>query len=101
MKNKHFHIILVAILVVLLCTTNLAFAAPSTGSGLKSGLVRLTLAMLGVGAFSIIITIGLSLYNRFFVPNDIKNYKLSKNSLRSPSDKDEAIIMYLTKNKLN
>jgi len=99
-KSKKFHIFLVAILVVLLCTTNLAFAQPAETSALKTGIVKIVLAMLGVGAFTIFISIGLSLYNRFFVPNEIKNYKLGKNSLRSPSDKDEAIIMYLTKNKL-
>ena len=99
MKNKSYKI-LVAILVVLFGTTNLAYSAPAVTTSIKSGIVRLSLAMLGVVAFSVIISIGLSLYNRFFVPSDIKNYKLSKNSLRSPSDKDEAIIMYLAKNKL-
>ncbi len=99
MKNKSYKI-LVAILVVLFSTTNLAYSAPAVTTSIKSGIVRLSLAMLGVVAFSVIISIGLSLYNRFFVPSDIKNYKLSKNSLRSPSDKDEAIIMYLAKNKL-
>ena len=99
MKNKSYKI-LVAILVVLFSTTNLAYSAPAVTTSIKSGIVRLSLAMLGVVAFSVIISIGLSLYNRFFVPSDIKNYKVSKNSLRSPSDKDEAIIMYLAKNKL-
>ena len=99
MKNKSYKI-LVAILVVLFSTTNLAYSTPAVTTSIKSGIVRLSLAMLGVVAFSVIISIGLSLYNRFFVPSDIKNYKLSKNSLRSPSDKDEAIIMYLAKNKL-
>lgn len=99
MKNKSYKI-LVAILVVLFSTTNLAYSAPAVTTSIKSGIVRLSLAMLGVVAFSVIISIGLSLYNRFFVPSDIKNYKLSKNSLRSPSDKYEAIIMYLAKNKL-
>lgn len=100
MKNKKFHIFLVATLVVLLCTTNLAFAQPAGLAALKTGVVKIFLAMLGVGVFTIVISIGLSLYNRFFVPDEVKNYNLSKNSLRSPSDKDEAIIMYLTKNKL-
>ena len=30
----------------------------------------------------------------------IKDYKLSKDSLRTPNDKDEAVIMFITKNRL-
>ena len=100
MKSKKFYISFIAILVVLLCTTNFAFAKPIASAAFKTGIVKLSLAMLGVFVFTIIMTVGLSLYNRFFVPNEIKNYKLGKHSLRGPSDKDEAIIMYLTKNKL-
>ncbi len=100
MKNKKIYISLIAILVVLLCTTNFAFAKTVASASLKTGIVKLSLAMLGVVAFTVIMTIGLSIYNRFFVPGEVKNYKLGKYSLRGPSDKDEAIIMYLTKNKL-
>jgi hypothetical protein len=67
---------------------------------MKSMITKFSLAMAGVVVFSVVITVGLSLYNKFFVPSQIKDYKLSKDSLRSPSDKDEAVMMFITKNRL-
>ena len=90
-----------AILVVLFCTTNFAYAKNLTLSPeIKTIIVKFGLAMLGVVLFSILISIGLSLYNRFFVSSYVKDYKLNRDSLRTPSDKDEAIAMFITKNRL-
>lgn len=58
------------------------------------------LAMGGVAAFSLILYIGLSLYNRLFVDEQIKDFKLRKDSLRTPADKDEAVMMFIAKNRL-
>lgn len=100
MKNKRINDFFVAIFVVLFGTTNLALATPKHLIHLNSDVVKLLIAMVGVGVFFVIISIGLSFYNRFFVPIERKDYKLSKDSLRPPTDKDEAIIMFLTKNKM-
>lgn len=89
-------------LVVLLGTADIAFARPVVivDPAYKEGIIKILLAMLGVAGSTILLTVGLTIYNKFFVPDDVKNYKLGKYSLRSPTDKDEAILMYLTKNKL-
>lgn len=100
MKNKFFYNLLNAILVVLFCTTNFAFAQNSPIAGIKTIAVKFTLAMIGVALFSILIFVGLSLYNKFFVASQIKDYKIGKDSLRTPSDVDEAIKMFITKNRL-
>lgn len=100
MKNKLYNNLILAILVVLFCTTNFAFAGTTPLTQMKPAIIKFTLAMLSVGLFSFLIFLGLSLYNRFFVASQIKDYKLRKDSLRTPRDDNEAIIMFITKNRL-
>lgn len=100
MKSNFFNKILYAILVVLVCTTNFAYAKNPNIAAIKTIAVKFSLAMIGVVLFSILICVGLSLYNRFFVAAQIKDFKLSKESMRSPRDEDDAIMMFITKNRL-
>jgi hypothetical protein len=99
-KNKFNYKNIIAILVVFLCTTDFAFANNAGIAAIKPVAVKFTLAMLGIVFFSIVMWVGLALYNKFFVPAQIKDFNLNKNSLRTPQDKDEAILMFITKNKL-
>ena len=103
MNNKLIQKIIFAISVVLLSTTEVAYAveqSPEMKLAIKTMVTKFSLAMIGVVVFSIVISIGLSLYNKFFVASQIKDFKLSKDSLRTPNDKDEAVIMFITKNRL-
>jgi hypothetical protein len=99
-KNRFNYKNIIAILVVLFCTTDFAFAKNANLNAIKLIAVKFTLAMLGIAFFSILLWIGLVLYNKFFVPSQIKDFNLNKNSLRTPQDKDEAILMFITKNRL-
>ena len=56
--------------------------------------------MAGVFAFSILLYVILALYNKFFVGEQIKDFNLRKDSLRTPADKDEAVMMFIAKNRL-
>ncbi len=101
MKNKILTNLSYAILVVLLCTTNFAYAINKPHiAAMKTIAVKFSLAMMGVVLFSIIMWLGLSLYNRYFVAKQIKDFKMSQDSLRTPLDNDEAIKMFITKNRL-
>lgn len=103
MNNKFIQRLIFAISVVLLCTTEFAFAAeksPEFKLVMKTMITKFSIVMIGIVLFTILITVGLSLYNKFFVASQIKDYKLSKDSLRTPNDKDEAVIMFITKNRL-
>ncbi len=100
MKNKFFKILSYAFLVVLFCTANFAYSRPALPPEIKTLAVKFTLAIFAVVLFTIVISVGLSLYNKFFVAPDIKDYKLNKDSLRTPKDIDEAIMMFITKNRL-
>lgn len=99
MKNNRFIHSIIAMIAVFLCTANSAYAR-SLPPEVKTIAVKFILAMGAVVVFSIIISVGLSLYNRFFVSSQIKDFKLSRDSLRTPADKDEAFIMFITKNRL-
>ncbi len=97
MKNNLIKIILVLCGVFL--TPQVSFAAKITPE-MKVVITKFGLAMAGVVAFSLILYIGLSLYNKFFVGEQIKDFNLRKDSLRTPSDKDEAVMMFIAKNRL-
>lgn len=98
-NNSLLNKIFIVLLAVFFSTANSAYAL-ALPTEVKTIAVKFTLAMLGVVVFSIVISIGLSLYNRFFVSSQIKDFKLSRDSLRTPADKDEAIMMFITKNRL-
>ncbi len=97
MKNNFYRIIMMAMAV--LFTAMPSFASKLTPE-MKTVMSKFGLAMGGVVAFSLILYIGLSLYNKFFVGEQIKDFKLRKDSLRTPADKDEAVMMFIAKNRL-
>jgi hypothetical protein len=87
-------------LAVLFSTADLAYAKPSFPPEAKALVVKFSLAMIGVFVFSVLIMILLSLYNKFFVSPQLTNFEEKKDSLRSFEDKDEAILNFVTKNRL-
>jgi len=94
---------IIAVIVTVLCLNNTcAFAEVNSGAAplLKITIAKFVLVMIGLFAFSLILYVGLSVYNKFFVDSKIKDYKLRKDSLRTPIDKEEAVMMFITKNRL-
>ena len=101
MKNKLFGFILTAMAVFNTALPSFAQkAATQNIPTMKFIMTKFGIAMIGVMAFSLLLYVGLSLYNKFFVEEQIKDFKLRKDSLRTPSDKDEAVMMFIAKNKL-
>lgn len=103
MNNKFLGRFLFAVSVVLFCTTEAVYSAQHSHAvklAMKTMVTKFSLVMLGIVAFSVLLSVGLSLYNKFFVASQIKDFNLSKDSLRMPNDKDEAVIMFITKNRL-
>lgn len=97
MKNKIYKLYM-AVLAVFY-TALPSFASKVTPE-MKIIMTKFGLAMGGVAAFSFILYIGLALYNKFFVGEQIKDFNLRKDSLRTPADKDEAVMMFIAKNRL-
>jgi len=99
-KNNYIFKISIIALAVLNSTANAGFANNSIPNEMKLPIVKFLLAMGGIVFFSIIIFVGLSIYNRFFVSKYLKNIELSKKSLQTPTDKDSAVLSYLKMNEL-
>ena len=89
----------IAFLAVFFNTAEFANATPTVTPEMRTIITKFSLAMAAVVAFSIMISIGLALYNKIFVDKQIKDFKLNNDSLRTPTDKDEAILSFITKNK--
>ena len=99
MKNKTLNNVILSVMAVL-TTAMPVFAKTIASPEIKFVIKKFGIAMIGVMLFSVILYIGLAIYNKFFVSEQIKDFKLRKDSLRTPSDKDEAIMMFIAKNKL-
>lgn len=100
MQNKILKALKYSVLAVLLATANTVYAKPTVTAAIKTVAVKYSLAMFGIIFFTVLIFVGLSVYNKFFVSPEIKDYNLNKDSLRSPTDKDDAILTFIAKNRL-
>lgn len=101
LKSNNLKYLLYVVLAVLFCTADVAVARGNTAlPSTKSFVIKIILAMGGVGISTLLLFGGLSLYNRFFVATQLKDFKLSKESLRNPMDKNDAVMMFITKNRL-
>lgn len=100
MKNKFQKQLIYAILVVLFCTTNFAYAGNILTPEKQGEIVKLLIVM-GVVLFSsIVMAICLSLYNKFIVKADNKGVQFENTSLKTPEDTDQAIMSYIVRNRL-
>lgn len=100
MKNRFFNNLWNAILVVLFCTTNFAYAKVPHLHTVKTIAVRYSIVIAAIVSFSILLCVGLSVYNKFFVSAHLKDKNLENASLKSPTDVEDAIRMFIAKNRL-
>ena len=77
-----------------------SLAAKANTHSIKFIATKFGLAMGGVFVFSFLLYLGLSIYNKYFVDEQIKDFNLRKDSLRTPRDTDEAIMMFIAKNRM-
>ena len=82
-----------------IASVNSAYAIPKKLMPYKSSISNFMLVMIVV-FFLGLIFIGLSIYNKYFISKSISEYKLRKYNLADSVDKDDAILNYVTKNKL-
>ncbi len=80
--------------------TKAATTKSSELAALQTLVSKFSISMLGIAAFSVVIFLGLTFYNRFFVSRKINNYTLKENSLKAPETVSEALYMFIEKNKL-
>lgn len=97
MNNKIYKMFIIPVFAVFI-TAMPVFAA--SNSEINIVMKKFVIAMIGVALFSLILYLGLTIYNKFFVSEQIKDFNLRKDSLRTPRDKDEALMMFIAKNRL-
>ncbi len=100
MKNRFFNNLWNVILVVLFCTTNFAYAKAPHLHTVKTIAVKYSIVIAAIVSFSILLCVGLSVYNMLFVSAHLKDKNLENASLKSPTDVDDAIRMFIAKNRL-
>ena len=100
MKHSFITKFISIIIGAIIFAPNYAFASNNIHPELKVIIAKFSIAMIGVALFSILIYFGLSLYNKFFVSDNIKDVSKKDISLSSPRDKNEAILNFIYKNRL-
>ena len=91
MKNK---VIVTCLLTVL--TANAAYSMPLA---FKTSIIKFSFAMAGVLVSSVIIYLGLTVYNKIR-ENSQAELSFEEEILKTPKTKDDAIRFYIKKNRL-
>ncbi len=93
MKNK-------LLLITLFLTTNAGFCETTARNAVvHSALIKFGLAMGGVALSSFVIFAGLTIYNKIFVKQD-KFQRLDEDLTKTPKTTEEAIKLFIRKNRL-
>ena len=79
---------------------NTAYSLPEKLVPFKSSISNFLFVMIGIVLFLGLIFIGLTIYNKYFIAKNMADYQLRKYNLSDSVDKDDAILNYVTKNKL-
>ena len=100
MKNKLFNNFILAILVVLFSTTNIAYAHGARLRAMKPMIEKYAIVMVSIVVASFALYVGLSIYNRLLAMKKLKNFTESNSSLKTPETVENSVTMYITKNRL-
>lgn len=100
MKNKLFNNFILAILVVLFSTTNIAYAHGERLRAMKPMIEKYAIVMVAIVVASFALYVGLSIYNRLLAMKKLKNFTESNSSLKTPETVENSVTMYITKNRL-
>ena len=96
MKNK----ILNTFFTFIFLTANAGLCEQTRSAVMHNAIIKFGLAMGGVALSSIIIFVGLTIYNKFFVSQN-RPHSIEEEILKTPKTSDDAIKFFINKNKLN
>ncbi len=82
----------------MILTANAGLCEQARNAVMHNAIVKFGLAMGGVALSSIIIFVGLSVYNKIIKKSS--NHAFENNILKTPKSTDEAIKFFINKNKL-
>ncbi len=96
MKNKF----LTTLFTLIFLTANTGFCEETRSAVMHTAIIKFGIVMGGVALSSIIIYVGLTLYNKFFVTPKYP-HSPEEEILKTPKTKEEAINFFINKNKRN
>lgn len=106
MRNKKIILTLALVGAVILfsahaglCTEQAAQSAPAVHAGMRVIIIKFILTMLGVAAASVIIWLGLTFYNKFFVRGNDSDFNRD-DALNTPKSLEDAVTFFIKRNKL-
>ena len=114
MKLRKLSLILILGLIIVLsakagiCADEIAQHVPASAgaipakapAGLSNTMIKFIITMFGVVLSSVVIWLGLTIYNKFFVKNRLKNRELPEDTLNTPKTIEEAVTFFIKKNRL-
>ena len=80
-------------------TVNAGLCEQARNTAMSTAITKFALAMGGVVLSSIIIYLGLTVYDKFFVRN--RRHSIEEEILKTPKTVDDAVKFFIHKNKLN
>lgn len=96
MKNKF----LTTLFTLIFLTANTGFCEETRSAVMHTAIIKFGIVMGGVALSSIIIFVGLTIYNKIFFSNK-HPVSPEEEILKTPKTKEEAIKFFINKNKLN
>ncbi len=118
MKLKKLNLILIIGIIIVLsanagiCTEDIAQHVPAAANtisntipakedtGISLTLTKFIITMVGVLLSSIVIWLGLTIYNKFFVKNRFKQASIEDDTMNTPKTIEEAVTFFIKKNRL-
>lgn len=114
LKLKKFSLILILGLIIVLsanagiCTEDIAQHVPAAvntiptkeNAGISLTMTKFIITMAGVVLSSVVIWLGLTVYNKFFVKNQFKQASIEDDTMNTPKTIEEAVTFFIKKNRL-
>ncbi len=96
MKNKFIN----TLFTLIFLTANAGLCEQTRNAVMHNAIIKFSLAMGGVVLSSLIIFIGLTIYNKFFFKENT-THPYEQEILKTPKSTEDAIKFFINKNKLN
>jgi len=90
----------ISVFALVISGADAVYALPEKLKPLESSISNFSMVMLVILLFLVILFVGLTIYNKIFISAKLSDYELRKYNLADSVDKDDAILNYVTKNKL-
>ncbi len=100
MTVKNLNILIISAFALVISGADAVYALPQKLKPFEASISNFSVVMLAILLFLVVLFIGLTIYNKIFISSKLSDYELRKYNLADSVDRDDAILNYVTKNKL-